>query len=146
MTGGAATAADADIVGIVAATPDLSDLATALAAAGLDELLHGSGPFTLFAPTNAAFAKLPPGTLGQMMQPENRAQLVALLQNHILSRRVTYLSLIESTQDLPTIGPRMLRTEGKMVVTVNGARIQQPALNASNGLIHQIDTVLLPGA
>jgi uncharacterized surface protein with fasciclin (FAS1) repeats len=137
-------AAAPDVVDAAVSTPDLSTLVAALEAAGLVDVLKSPGPFTIFAPTNAAFANLPAGTLDSLLKPENKQKLITVLSYHVVPRYVKHRSLIEQTQDLPTLAGRMIRTAGNMAVTVNGARVLQPEILASNGVIHRIDAVLLP--
>ena len=115
-----------DIVDIAAANPDFSTLVTAVQAAGLVDTLKGPGPFTVFAPTNEAFAKLPAGTVEELLKPENKDKLVAILTYHVVSGAVMSESLAGQKMD---------------VATVQGQTVH---INGTNGVIHVIDTVLLP--
>ena len=133
------------IVEIAAANSNFSTLVTAVKAAGLAETLSGKGPFTVFAPTNAAFAKLPAGTLDSLLKPENKAKLRAILLYHVVPGTVM------STD----IKPGAVKTaEGQDIklavaggkVTVNDATVTTADIKASNGVIHVIDTVLIPPA
>lgn len=134
-----------DIVGVATSSPDFSTLVKALEAAELVRSLQNAGPFTVFAPTNAAFAKLPQGTLERLMKPENKAELADILKYH-----VTVPPLDVSTfKDGQTLGmSNGKKVSFKMVngkITVNGANISS-SVRATNGIIHVIDAVLLPPA
>ena len=145
ISGGESTASGKpDIVDIAAANPELSALVTALTAAGLVDALKGPGPFTIFAPSNAAFAKLPAGTLDMLPKPENKDKLIAVLSYHVVRRNLKTFALVEKTQVLATTSGRMLRTTGTMAVTANGAHFLPPDIVASNGVIDVLDAVLLP--
>jgi uncharacterized surface protein with fasciclin (FAS1) repeats len=140
-------AQDQTIVEIAIENDDFDTLVTALKAAGLVETLQGEGPFTVFAPTNEAFAKLPEGTLESLLQEENRDQLRAILTYHVVGAKamaadVTGMSEAETVQGMPVEimtedGTVMLK--GQTTATVTATDIE-----ASNGVIHVIDTVLLP--
>jgi uncharacterized surface protein with fasciclin (FAS1) repeats len=134
----------ATVVDIAAGNPDFSTLVAALKAAGLVDTLKGAGPFTVFAPTNAAFAKLPAGTLDNLLRPENRAQLTAILTYHVVPGRVLAADAVKldtattvngATADIVASGGR---------VTIDGATITATDLKAGNGVVHVIDTVMLP--
>src|SRR5580704_14582146 len=150
------TASAADIVD-TAVAGKFNTLVAAVKAAGLVETLKGPGPFTVFAPTNAAFAKLPAGTVETLLKPENKAMLTKILTYHVVARRMTASTLMKAVKDgegeatLKTVagetltvrqaGPRMLSiTDAKGdVAMVTIADVLQ-----SNGVIHVVDTVLLP--
>jgi uncharacterized surface protein with fasciclin (FAS1) repeats len=133
------------IVDVAAGNPDFSTLVAAITAAGLGETLAGEGPFTVFAPTNAAFAALPAGTLDSLLLPENKDQLTAILTYHVVPGKVMAADLPATATDVATVNGAMVSVvaapEG---ATVNGAKITAADVAASNGVIHVIDTVLLP--
>ena len=129
---------------IVAANPDFKTLGAALTAAGLSEGLDEPGPQTLFAPTEAAFAKLPPGALDELMKPENHDKLADILRYHLVPQTVEAKQLAKLTL-LPTVNgdPLAVTHAGKQVM-VDNARVLRADIGASNGVIHAIDTVLMP--
>ena len=134
-----------DIVDIAASNDQFSTLVTAVSTAGLVDTLKGSGPFTLFAPTNAAFEALPPGTVESLLQPENRDQLVAILTYHVVPGTVTSDQLVGQRLDAETVqgGTVDINATGTGV-RVNNASVTQADIMGSNGVIHRIDRVLLP--
>ena len=118
-------------------------LVAAVKAAGLVETLSSPGKFTVFAPTNAAFAKLPAGTVKMLLLPENKAKLVAILTYHVVPAVV--LAADVKTGEAPTVNGKALTLQADaMGVTVNGAKVIAADLIASNGVIHVVDTVILP--
>ena len=133
------------IVDVAAANPDFSTLVAAVQAAGLAETLAGEGPFTVFAPTNAAFAALPAGTLDSLLLPENKDQLAAILTYHVVPGKVMAADLPTTATDVATVNTATVSVvaapEG---ATVNGVKITAADIAASNGVIHVIDAVLLP--
>lgn len=132
-----------DIVDSASASGNFTTLAAALNAAGLAETLKGDGPFTIFAPTDAAFAALPSGTIEALLNPENKDQLVAILAYHILPGNVRPEDLTEVMVAATVNGASVMITlEGGP--RVNGASISEPGIEATNGIIYSIDTVLLP--
>lgn len=133
-----------DIVDTAVASGSFKTLAAALQAAGLVDTLKGPGPFTVFAPTDAAFAKLPAGTVESLLKPENKARLTAILTYHVVPGRVLAAQVI-GMSSAPTVNgqPLALAAENGMV-TVGGAGLVQTDILCSNGVIHVIDTVLLP--
>ncbi|WP_371039229.1 MULTISPECIES: fasciclin domain-containing protein [unclassified Rhodosalinus] len=134
-----------DIVGVAASNDQFSTLVTAVQAAGLVETLQGPGPFTLFAPTNAAFEKLPAGTVESLLQPENRDQLVSVLTYHVVPGAVTSDQLAGKRLSAETVQGQSLHINATgSAVHVENARVTQADISASNGVIHVIDTVLLP--
>ena len=143
-----ASAADApatkDIVDTAVAAGKFKTLAAALKAAGLVETLKGSGPFTVFAPTDEAFAKLPPGTLEDLLKPQNKAKLQAILTYHVVPGRATAQDVASMTSAKTVNGKdlKLQMSDGK--VMVNNATVTKADIAASNGVIHVIDTVLLP--
>lgn len=131
------------IAEIAASSDSFTTLTTALETAGLTDTLSGEGPFTVFAPTDAAFAALPEGTLEQLLQPENRDMLVQILTYHVVSGSVMSGDL--STTEVPSLEGRPINvTVGDDGVMVNSANVVQADIEASNGVIHVIDKVILP--
>ena len=142
----ATSQAQADIVDTAVAAGQFKTLAAALKAAGLVDTLKGSGPFTVFAPTDAAFAALPAGTVENLLKPENKDQLVAVLTYHVVSGRYPAARVAGMTEAATVNGDSVdIRTAGN-AVTVQGARVVTADVNASNGVIHVIDKVLIPGS
>jgi uncharacterized surface protein with fasciclin (FAS1) repeats len=137
--------AQADIVDTAVAAGQFKTLAAALEAAGLVDTLKGAGPFTVFAPTDAAFAALPAGTVENLLKPENRDQLVAVLTYHVVPGR-NPAAKVAGLREAATVNGETLdiATTGN-VVTVHSARVVTADVNASNGVIHAIDKVLIPG-
>ncbi len=141
----AQTPAKADIVDTAVAAGQFKTLAAALTAAGLVNTLKGPGPFTVFAPTDAAFAKLPAGTVDTLLKPENKAQLVAVLTYHVVPGKVMSSALAGKTTDAKTVEGRTVKVDATGVgVAVNGAKVVAADVAATNGVIHAIDTVLIP--
>jgi transforming growth factor-beta-induced protein len=143
------TPADKTIVEIAAGNPELSTLATALGAAGLTETLSGAGPFTVFAPTNDAFAKLPAGTVKTLLEPANKEQLSAVLTYHVVGKRIPAFAAIAAAKK----GLKVKTVQGESIalsfkggkIVLNGtARVVIPNVKASNGVIHAINAVLVP--
>ncbi|MCT7962040.1 fasciclin domain-containing protein [Laspinema sp. D1] len=132
------------IADIAAGSESFSTLTTALEAAGLTDTLSGEGPFTVFAPTDEAFAALPEGTLEQLLQPENRQLLVQVLTYHVVQGSVMSGDL--STTEVPSLfeGRSINVTVADDGVMVNSANVVQADIQASNGVIHVIDKVILP--
>ena len=137
-------AKDSSIVGVAKAAGDFETLLAAVQAAGLAETLAGEGPFTVFAPTDKAFADLPAGTLEDLLKPENKEKLVALLKYHVLTEKVTAQEAVKAGTAKTLAGPplRISISEGRL--TINDSKVITNDLPASNGIIHVIDKVLLP--
>jgi uncharacterized surface protein with fasciclin (FAS1) repeats len=135
-----------DIVGTAVQNPNFSTLVAALKAAGLVETLKGSGPFTVFAPTNEAFAKLPAGTVEHLLKPENKAQLQEVLTYHVLAGNVRAKDIQQGETDVKTLQGQTLEVKKNVLgnVTINDATVIIPDVVTSNGTIHAIDTVLIP--
>jgi len=135
-----------DIVDTAVAAGQFNTLAAALKSAGLVDTLKGSGPFTVFTPTDAAFAKLPAGTLENLLKPENKTKLVAILTYHVVPGDVTAAQAATLTQAKTVNGAilKLSARDGK--VMVNNADVVKADIEASNGVIHVIDAVLLPPA
>ena len=134
--------ADGDIVAVASGNPDFSTLVAALSAAGLVETLQGEGPFTVFAPTDAAFAALPEGLLEKLLLPENIAALTAILTHHVVSGKV--MSTDVTAGDVATVEGSTIAITTDMGVMVNGANVVAVDVAASNGVIHVIDAVIVP--
>lgn len=130
---------DKDIVDVAVEAGSFNTLAAALEAGGLIETLKGDGPFTVFAPTDEAFAKLPAGTVEELLKPENKDQLVSILTYHVVSGKVMSGDLL-STASAQTVNGESVN----LGLRVGNANVVQADIAASNGVIHVIDTVLLP--
>jgi uncharacterized surface protein with fasciclin (FAS1) repeats len=143
-TPGSQSDSNKNIVAVAEANGSFKTLSRALKAAGLTETLQGKGPFTVFAPTDAAFAELPPDALRDLFKPENKEVLVKILTYHVVSGQVLSSDLkageVKSLQGDP-IGVKVDSSSG---VTVNDAKVVQPDVKASNGVIHVINKVILP--
>ena len=138
------TEKSADIVDVAVSAGQFETLAAALEAADLVDTLKGDGPFTVFAPTDAAFAKLPKGTVETLLKPENRDQLTAILTYHVVPGKVYAADVVKLDSATTVNGADvMIRTSDKGV-NVNDARVIKTDIGASNGVIHIIDTVILP--
>ncbi len=133
-----------DIVDTAIAAGSFETLVAAVQAAGLESTLRGEGPFTVFAPTDAAFAKLPEGALEDLLKPENKDQLQAVLTYHVLPGEVYKENVMGRVTSAKTVNGRSVRVNGVDGVRVNDATVTAPNVLASNGVIHVIDTVLLP--
>jgi uncharacterized surface protein with fasciclin (FAS1) repeats len=140
----AALAAEKDIVDTAVEAGDFNTLAAALEAAGLVDTLKGDGPFTVFAPTDEAFGKLPAGTLETLLEPENTDQLRAILTYHVVPGEVMAAEIV-GLDEARTVNGKMvdIATEGSTVL-VDDAKVTATDIMASNGVIHVIDTVILP--
>ncbi|MEO1716472.1 MAG: fasciclin domain-containing protein [Planctomycetota bacterium] len=133
-----------DIIDTAVAAGSFGTLATAITTAGLVEALQGDGPFTVFAPTDEAFAALPAGTVESLLQPENRDQLKSILKYHVVSGRVYSDQAIEAGQAATLQGDSLTIESDANGVTINGANVISADLDTSNGVIHVIDSVLIP--
>lgn len=137
-----------DIVGIAASTSDFTTLVAAVKAAGLVETLQGPGPYTVFAPTNEAFAKLPEGTVESLLKPENKKKLIAILKYHIVPGNVKAADVVKLTEAKTANGQSALievkKWQEKTVVKVAGAKVIKADIPALNGTVHVIDSVMLP--
>ena len=140
----AATEMKNDLVEVAANTPHLSTLVKAVKEADLVDTLKGKGPFTLFAPTDEAFAKLPKETLDNLLKPENKEQLKKILTYHVVPGDVTAADAMKLTKATTVEGGELtIKTEGNKVM-INDATVVKADIKASNGVIHEIDTVLMP--
>lgn len=145
MVGGAMMVPNLNIVENAVNADNVTTLVAAVTAAGLVDTLSGPGPFTVFAPTNSAFAKLPAGTVEMLLKPENKDQLIAVLTYHVVAGRLKASDLSDG-QKLTTVNGQELtvkKEDGK--VWINGSAMVETAnVISSNGVTHVIDTVLLP--
>lgn len=156
MVGGAPMYETKNIVQNAVNSKDHTTLVAAVKAAGLVDTLSGPGPFTVFAPTNAAFAKLPAGTVETLLKPENKAKLVAVLTYHVVPNKVLSDALTKmikddgGSYDIKTVSGHILKAsvkDGKVMLTDengNTATVTIADVQQSNGVIHVVDTVLLP--
>ena len=137
----------ADIVDTAASGGKFNTLVAAVKAAGLVETLKGSGPFTVFAPTDAAFEKLPPGTVQNLLKPENKEQLRKVLTYHVVPGKVMSSDLRGKKTTANSVeGSKIDIDASGNAVKVENATVTQADLAASNGIIHVIDTVIMPGS
>jgi len=145
-----AFAQDKTIVEIAASNDQFSTLVAAVKAAGLVDTLNGDGPFTVLAPTNEAFEKLPAGTVESLLKPENKDKLIAILTYHVIPGEVKAADVVK----LDGKSAATVNKDGQVMVKVEGGKVKfsgkttatviKPDIEASNGVIHVIDTVLLP--
>jgi uncharacterized surface protein with fasciclin (FAS1) repeats len=140
-----APVAASDIVDTAVAAGQFSTLVAAVQAAGLEETLRGAGPFTVFAPTDAAFAALPAGTVEDLLKPENKDKLAGILTYHVLASEVPSSAVAGQTVEPATVQGKTLKVVGGADgVTVNDAKVVAADVKASNGVIHVIDKVIRP--
>jgi uncharacterized surface protein with fasciclin (FAS1) repeats len=156
VVGFSSFAQEKDIVDVAVGSADHTTLVAAVKAAGLVETLKGAGPFTVFAPTNAAFDKLPKATVEMLLKPENKAKLAAILTYHVVAGKINAKGVLKAikkgkgTATLTTVQGGTLKAtleNGNVVLTdENGGKSTVTATNlkASNGIIHVLDTVVLP--
>ena len=135
-----------DIVDTAVAAGSFKTLVAAVTAAGLVDTLKGAGPFTVFAPSDAAFAKLPAGTVDDLVKPANKDKLTTILMLHVLPGKVMAADVTGKVMDPATAGGSTVHVDGTDGVTVNDAKVVTADIACSNGVIHIIDTVLLPKA
>ena len=133
-----------DIVDTAVAAGSFNTLAKALAAADLVQTLKGAGPFTVFAPTDEAFAKLPAGTLDMLLKPENKAKLQRILTYHVVAGKVTAADVVKLHSAKAVSGDTIAIASNGGGVTVDSANVVKTDIGASNGVIHVIDAVILP--
>ena len=137
--------APGDIVAVASGADNFKTLVTAIKAAGLVETLQGEGPFTVFAPTDEAFAKLPAGTVEDLLKPENKAKLVAILTYHVVPGKIMAADV--KTMKAKTVNGQELSIKAEDgTVTVDNAGVVKTDVTAANGVIHVIDAVVLPPA
>ncbi len=139
-----AKTADKTIVEIASGNKDFSTLVAAVKAAGLVETLSGKDNLTVFAPTNAAFEKLPKGTVEDLLKPENKKKLVAILTYHVVPGKVMAADVVKLDKAKTVQGQEVKITAGKDGVKVDNATVVKTDIVAKNGVIHVIDTVILP--
>jgi uncharacterized surface protein with fasciclin (FAS1) repeats len=144
MSGSKSAQADPDIVETAVAAGDFNTLTAALQSAGLVDTLKGDGPFTVFAPTDAAFKKLPAGTVENLLKPENKDQLTKILTYHVVAGKVpaSEAKKLHEAKTLEGSSFKIRNAYGKL--NVGSATVVKADINASNGVIHVIDTVLIP--
>jgi len=133
----------ADIVATAVGAGSFSTLVAAVKAAGLVETLQGPGPFTVFAPTDDAFAKLPAGTVETLLKPENKDKLVGVLTYHVVAGKVMAADVVKLTE-AGTVQGQKVRIDASNGVKVDGANVVTTDIECDNGVIHVIDAVILP--
>lgn len=143
LFGGLAAKA-ADIVDTAVEAGQFKTLVAAVQAADLVETLKGDGPFTVFAPTDEAFAKLPEGTVDDLLKPENKDKLVAILTYHVVPGKIMSGDIAGKTADVETVQGSTLAVDAMDGVKVDAANVISADIETSNGVIHVIDTVVLP--
>ena len=141
---GAASAKASDILDTAVSAGDFTTLVTAVKAAGLVEILKGDGPFTVFAPNDEAFTKLPAGTVEELLKPENKEQLVAILTYHIVPGKIVSGDITGKMVEVETIYGSPLSVDATDGVKVVYATVVSADIEASNGVIHVINRVVLP--
>ena len=143
-----AFAADKDIVDTAVGAGSFKTLVAAVKAAGLVDTLKGDGPFTVLAPTDDAFAKLPEGTVESLLKPENKEKLAAILTYHVIPAKAMAADVVKlDGKSVKTVegSPIKVEVEGRTVM-VNNARVIKADIACTNGVIHVIDTVIMPPA
>jgi uncharacterized surface protein with fasciclin (FAS1) repeats len=137
-------AAQKDIVDTAVGAGSFNTLVAAVKAAGLVDTLKGKGPFTVFAPTDDAFKKLPEGTIAELLKPENKEKLVGILTYHVVAGKVTAADVVklDSAKTVQGSSVKITVTDGK--VKVDGANVVKTDIMCSNGVVHVIDSVILP--
>ncbi|MEZ9700172.1 fasciclin domain-containing protein [Vibrio sp. 10N.261.46.E12] len=133
-----------DIVDVAAENGSFNTLVAAVKAAGLVETLKGDGPFTVFAPTDQAFAALPEGTVDMLLKPENKDKLIAVLTYHVVPGKIMAADVMNLDSAVTVQGEAVMIGTDDGKVMINQAQVVIPDVEASNGVIHVIDTVLLP--
>ena len=133
-----------DIVEVAAADGRFTTLVAAVEAAGLVETLQGKGPFTVFAPTDEAFAALPEGTVEDLLKPENRDTLIAVLTYHVVPGKVMSSDIAGQEMEVATVQGSTVEIDAMDGVMVDGAHVIVPDVDASKGVIHVIDAVIMP--
>jgi uncharacterized surface protein with fasciclin (FAS1) repeats len=134
----------ADIVDTAVAAGSFNTLVTAVKAAGLVDTLKGTGPFTVFAPNDGAFAKLPAGTVENLLKPENKDKLVAILTYHVVPGKVMSKDIAGKKMMVKTVEGGRVAIDATDGVSVDGAKVLKADIETSNGVIHVIDTVVIP--
>lgn len=144
MSASAVKAETKDIVDVAAGAGKFNTLVAAVKAAGLVETLKGAGPFTVFAPSDDAFAKLPKGTVEDLLKPENKEKLKAILTYHVIPGKVMAGDIKGKKTNVKTVQGSDLAVDATDGVKVNDAKVTSADVAASNGVIHIIDTVVMP--
>jgi uncharacterized surface protein with fasciclin (FAS1) repeats len=144
FTATAASAMSKDIVDTAAGAGQFKTLVAAVEAAGLVDTLKGDGPFTVFAPTDEAFAKLPDGTVDDLLKPENKDKLIAILTYHVVPGKIMSGDISGKSTEVKTVQGDMLSVDATNGVKVDEAKVVKADIDASNGVIHVIDTVVMP--
>ncbi len=134
-----------DIVDTAVSAGSFKTLVAAVQAAGLVETLKGEGPFTVFAPTDDASAKLPAGTVDDLLKPENKEKLVAILTYHVVPGKVMSTDIAGKEMEVASVQGDTIDVNATSGVMVDGATVTQADIEADNGVIHVIDTVIMPG-
>ena len=135
-----------DIVDTAIAAGTFKTLVAAVTAADLVATLKGEGPFTVFAPSDDAFAKLPAGTVEDLVKPENKAKLAAILTYHVMAGKVMAADVTGKKMEPKTVNGQALHVDGTSGVSINGAKVVSADIACTNGVIHVIDAVLMPKA
>lgn len=133
-----------DIVDTAVGAGQFTTLVAAVTAAGLVDTLKGEGPFTVFAPTDEAFAKLPAGTLEDLLKPENKAKLASILTYHVVPGKVMSTDIAGKKLEPASVQGEQVSIDATDGVKINGANVVQADIETSNGVIHVIDAVILP--
>lgn len=142
----ACSANKADIVDTAVAAGSFNTLVAAVKAAGLVDVLKGEGPYTVFAPTDAAFAKLPAGTVESLLKPENKHKLVAILTYHVVAGAVDSAHVVKLTEAKTVQGQSVTIKTADGKVHIDGATVVKADIHTKNGIIHVIDSVILPAS
>jgi uncharacterized surface protein with fasciclin (FAS1) repeats len=135
---------DKTVVEVAVGGKDFKTLVAAVKAAGLAETLSGDGPFTVFAPTDKAFAKLPKETLADLLKPENKDKLVAILTYHVVPGKVMAKDVVKLSEAKTVQGSKVKIATKDGSVMIDKAKVAKADINCKNGVIHVIDTVILP--
>jgi uncharacterized surface protein with fasciclin (FAS1) repeats len=144
ISAASATSKRADLIQTAVEAGSFKTLVAAVQAAGLVETLQGPGPFTIFAPTDEAFAKLPAGTIETLLKPENKSQLVAILTYHVVPGKVMSKDIVGQKTMAKSVEGSEIAIDATGGVRVDNARVVKTDIEASNGVIHVIDTVIMP--
>jgi len=144
LTAAPAVSAEKDIIDTAVSAGSFETLVTAVQAADLVETLKGEGPFTVFAPTDRAFAKLPEGTVAALLEPENKDKLTAILTYHVLPGKVMSGDIAGKTLSAKTVQGSDVAIDATGTVTVDDAAVTTADIEATNRVIHVIDTVIMP--
>ena len=144
ITIGAASAASKNIVETAVQSGKFNTLVAALKAAGLVDTLNGQGPFTVFAPSDTAFSKLPAGTVDGLLMPENKAKLVSILAYHVIPGKVMSKDIAGKKISVKTVQGNKIAVDALYGVKINDSNVVSADIAATNGVIHVIDKVLIP--